>query len=611
LLAGWLIVCPTIGFSASKPDNSDSILVKHIKTGHIYSVDLAANEDPSRIKKWLASEPNLEYLGQNNEYRMAVTPDDPSYDDQWYLEQIDSPQAWDSSIGSSEVVVAVLDTGIDLDHPDLEDNIWINSDEIPNNGEDDDGNGFIDDYNGWDFVADEADPNPKFDDGWTTSGIHHGTAIAGIIGAVGNNSIGITGVNWQVKIMTVRVLDGAGVGDTNAIYQGIDYAIANGADFINLSFVGNNEDSMLQNALNQANTAGVLIFAAAGNDGINLNNTPRYPVCSDHVIGIGGTDQNDQRFIRYSGSQISGGSNYGSDCIDISAPATQFISTALYDTDNNLNNYYLNGWSGTSLATPLVTGAAALLKAYDNTLTGTQLSLILIQNSDLLSDLPDITLGQMGSGRLNVANALATLLPSANLIITGAGSGGGPHVRVFNENGQRQSQFFAYAESFRGGVNVATGDVDGDGEDEIVTGTGDGGGPHVRIFNTEGNLQSQFFAYAESFRGGVNVAAGDLDGDGTDEIIAGAGYTGGPHVRVFDANGNLKSQFFAYAESFRGGVNVAAGDLDGDGTDEIIAGAGYTGGPHVRVFNQAGVRQSQFFAYAESFRGGVNVASIK
>ena len=158
---------------------------------------------------------------------------------------------------------------------------------------------------------------------------------------------------------------------------------------------------------------------------------------------------------------------------------------------------------------------------------------------------------------------------------------------------------------------MAAGDVDGDGIMEIITGAGFSGGPHVRIFDQNGNLQSQFFAYADTFRGGVNVAAGDVDGDGIMEIITGAGDTGGPQVRVFSNKGALKAQFFAYHESFRGGVQVASGDMYGDGAYEIITGAGNGGGPQVRVFSLKGNVRSQFFAYLDNFRGGVNVAVIK
>lgn len=217
---------------------------------------------------------------------------------------------------------------------------------------------------------------------------------------------------------------------------------------------------------------------------------------------------------------------------------------------------------------------------------------------------------QDSSGNTNTTST--GVLSGTPSIIAGAGPTGGPHVRVFNTSGNLEESFFAYEEHIRSGVTVASGDVDGDGEKEIVTGPGDNAGPHVRIFKKDGTVKYPgFFAYDERFRGGVNIALGDLDGDNVEEIIAGAGVGGGPHIRVFDALGNQKITpgFFAYSENFRGGVNVTTGDIDRDGIDEIIAGAGKGGGPQVRVFEGNGeLKPIQFFAFHPDFRGGINVA---
>lgn len=217
-------------------------------------------------------------------------------------------------------------------------------------------------------------------------------------------------------------------------------------------------------------------------------------------------------------------------------------------------------------------------------------------------------------GNWEKSPAVQNIVIGNTRIITGAGFSGGPQVRQFNQLGDLQHLgFFAYEEHVRNGVKVAAGDVDGDGKDEIITGTGDGSGPHIRIFESDGSVQSPgFFAYEEHFRGGVNVVAGDLDGDGIDEIIAGAGVNGGPHVRVFDQNGTpkLTAGFFAFDPGFRGGVTVATGDIDGDGIDEIITGAGTGGGPHVRIFEGDGtLKPNSFFAFHPDSRTGVDVAA--
>lgn len=218
------------------------------------------------------------------------------------------------------------------------------------------------------------------------------------------------------------------------------------------------------------------------------------------------------------------------------------------------------------------------------------------------------------AGNWETSYASQTIAIGNLRILSGAGFSGGPQVRIFDQLGNlTHPGFFAYEEHVRNGVKVAAGDVDGDGVDEIITGTGNGSGPHVRIFESDGRVQSPgFFAYEEHFRGGVNVASGDLDGDGVDEIIAGAGVGGGPHIRVFDKDGNpkLTAGFFAFSPFFRGGVTVAAGDIDNDGVDEIIAGAGTGGGPHIRMFEGDGrLMPNSFFAFHPDSRTGVDVAA--
>jgi subtilisin family serine protease len=168
---------------------------------------------------------------------LAKTANDPLNGFQYYLDPIQAEAAWDYTTGSRSVVVAVIDTGVDIDHPDIYENIWRNIDEVPGDGIDNDHNGYIDDYQGWDFVNDEADPNPKFDSEYSELGLDHGTMVAGIIGARGNNNYGLTGINWEVSIMPLLALNGNGSGENGVVAAAIDYAIANGADIINLSLV--------------------------------------------------------------------------------------------------------------------------------------------------------------------------------------------------------------------------------------------------------------------------------------------------------------------------------------------------------------------------------------
>jgi hypothetical protein len=192
----------------------------------------------------------------------------------------------------------------------------------------------------------------------------------------------------------------------------------------------------------------------------------------------------------------------------------------------------------------------------------------------------------------------------------GKGRGQDPHVKVFDTNNTLLRTFSVYSASFRGGVNVASGDVDNDGVDEIITGAGPGGGPRVRVFEADGTPGAgDLFAYSADFKGGVNVASGDVDNDGVDEIITGAGAGGGPRVRVFEADGTPGiGDFFAYSSNFSGGVNVASGNVTGTSADEIVTGVGSNGIPLVKVFNTAGQALSDFNAYSANQHGGVRVA---
>jgi hypothetical protein len=185
-------------------------------------------------------------------------------------------------------------------------------------------------------------------------------------------------------------------------------------------------------------------------------------------------------------------------------------------------------------------------------------------------------------------------------VITGAGAGGGPHVRVFTGSGAPIAGWFAYDPSFPAGVRVAAGDLDNDGRAEIVSGPGPTGAPHVKVFDGQGGIKRQWMAYAEAFPGGVHVAVGN------GRVVTGPMGLGGPHVRVFDGNGAVQSEWMAYSQSFSGGVTVAAGVVGG--TQSVVTGAGPGGGPHVRVFTTSGSERSGFFAYPQGYGGGVNVA---
>lgn len=340
---------------------------------------------------------------------LAAVPNDPDYRLQWHHEAIGMPAAWDFAKGSPTVKVAVLDSGIDLDHPDLKDRIWTNTGEIPGNGLDDDGNAFIDDAHGWDFVDWDADPNPEIKPGNLEEGVNHGTLVAGIIGAAGNNQEGVTGIDWNVSLMPLRVLNSEGSGDTSSVVSAIQYAVGNGARVINISFIGSDYSQILADALRTAYEKGVVIVAAAGNEGDtqrggNLNVYPEYPVChkgtgnAPILIGVSALDRLGQR---------SSFSNYGSDCISISAPGESIYTTQVVEQQGpHFRIPYGDGWAGSSLAAPIVAGAAALMISLDPTLTPDEVRFMMMSTADDIRSVNGAYGEDLGAGRIDVGAAI-------------------------------------------------------------------------------------------------------------------------------------------------------------------------------------------------------------
>jgi len=217
---------------------------------------------------------------------------------------------------------------------------------------------------------------------------------------------------------------------------------------------------------------------------------------------------------------------------------------------------------------------------------------------------------QKFQGGANIARGDVNLNSYGQEIIIGAASGGGPHVRVLDQNGNVENQFFAYAKTFRGGISVAAADLDGDGVAEIITGAGLGGGPHVRIFNRKGVLQRQFFAYAETFRNGIDVTAKPATSYSSSRIITGAGPGGGPHVRIFDRRGQVVNQFFAFDENFRGGVNVDVGNIyESSRSHEIAVVPASQGGPQIRIYSEKGILLDSEQSFETWWHGGYDIAA--
>jgi hypothetical protein len=287
-----------------------------------------------------------------------LTPNDTSYNQMWALNNtgqtggtpdadIDAPEAWDLSTGSGSVVVFVIDTGVDYNHPDLIDNLWTNPGETPGNGIDDDGNGYVDDVYGIDTANNDSDP---------MDGNGHGTHVSGTIGARGNNGLGVVGVNWQVKIGQCKFLSDSGTGSTADAIECLQYIrnlkVNKGVPVIatNNSWGGGPFEQALYDAIKAHMDAGILFIAAAGNDGTDNDALPHYPsnYFLPNVISVAATDHNDD---------LASFSNYGLRTVHVGAPGKSILSTWPGNTYNTI--------SGTSMATPHVTGLAALLKAHN------------------------------------------------------------------------------------------------------------------------------------------------------------------------------------------------------------------------------------------------------
>ncbi len=264
---------------------------------------------------------------------------------------------------------------------------------------------------------------------------------------------------------------------------------------------------------------------------------------------------------------------------------------------------YLSRGAGTvSAVRSTVTGSGPV--AAVSTGAGTPLRVV-VRNADGSTRFTLAPFGDFGGGATAAVGDVTG--DGTKDIVVAAGPGGGPHVKIFDGiTGAEVRSFFAFAPVFAGGLNVAIGDVDATAGNEIVVGAGAGGGPNVRVFTATGGELRSFFAYNPAYRGGVNVATGDVDGDGRDDVITGTGAGGAPHVRAVRMSdlAELRS-FFAFDVGFTGGVYVTAGDINRDGTDEIITGAGAGGGPNVKVFLLT--PDISFFAYDPAFRGGVRV----
>jgi len=337
----------------------------------------------------LHDDPSVEYIEPDYRVHMDVIPDDPYFDRLWGMHNtgqtggvddadIDAPEAWDQKTGGN-VIIGVIDTGVDDDHEDLAENMWVNEGEIPGNGIDDDANGYIDDIHGWDFVNNDNDPSD--DNG-------HGTHCSGTIAGIGDNGIGVAGVCWQAEIMALKFLDAGGSGYSSDAALAVLYAIDNGACLTSNSWGGGPFTQSLYDAIAAAGAANQLFVAAAGNSNVNNDIYPHYPSSYDldNIIAVAGVDHSDAKYSSSCWGPIS---------VDLAAPAVNVFSCV----PGNSYGYK----TGTSMACPHVSGACGLLWSAGSALSHYEVRDLILESVDLIPSMEGLV---VTGGRLNVNTAL-------------------------------------------------------------------------------------------------------------------------------------------------------------------------------------------------------------
>jgi subtilisin family serine protease len=530
---------------------------------------------------------------------LALVPNDPQLNLKGGVESLQLPQAWDISQGSSDVIVAVIDAGVDITNPDLAENVWLNPRE-QTDGVDNDGNGLIDDVRGWNFVKNNGDVRPSaLVSESSRIGLNHGSVIAGIIGAVGNNGKGGSGVNWRVKILPLKILDERGEGDTDLAVKAIDYAIQKKASIINLSFVGPTPSLDFIQAVRRAYRAGILVIAAAGNapegmTGTDLNDSPQYPVCFDDplkeenwVIGVAALAE-DGRLAPFS--------NFGNKCIDIAAPGSRVPSTVLYDAASGNTDIYGGGWSGTSIAAPFVSGVAALVKSVQPKWGPDEIRKALF---DTVDPIPGNITRSAGLGSVNAFKAVRYAEQGGDgglakgFYIAPVKTGKGVVAHVLDTQ-FKETKSFAVAPAGAVDVQITTGDTQASGVAQIIATTSNNKGSLVRYFQRDGKLTKEFRPFGNKERGTMPVYSADVDGNGADEIVVGSNKL--RQALILEGNGKVRGTIVVPEK--KGSIYVAADRLP----DRSVVVTAVQQGKQVIVYvwDQFGTYLSDFVVPLES-----------
>lgn len=536
----------------------------------------------------LGADPDVEFAQPNYIYERCAEPNDPEFPDQYAHQLIQMSDAWDISTGSHDIVVAVLDTGVDVNHPDLKDNIWVNKGEIPNNDIDDDNNGYIDDVSGWNFEEDNNDVIPDGSDYFSIMG--HGTQVSGVIAAVGDNKEGVCGVNWHCSIMALRLSIYV---TSDEVASALDYAAANGARVANMSF-GNDEfgpegDPLVKTAIDNAFAQGVLLAASAGNDDSAM---PNYPAAYYNVMAVASTNGEDIK---------TGHSSFGS-WVDITAPGTDIVTT-------DLNNEYI-ATAGTSFSGPYVVAVGALVLAHRPELTHLDVRAILENTTDPVyyGDVDPVQ-GYIGTGRVNAYRALMAadrrhplgeiVEPLQQQIF--APDGNDIPLRLFVHGDSYQLEFRGFGEDQWSLLNDGSSPVDPNGFVNLAFAN-----PGAGVFELRLNVTTDEAVHTDRKVFGIELGAEkapwpmpeipddpdewsdvsymgsplclDVDGDGRNEIVEASitisdfDYRG--TISIFKDDGTaLEGWPVALGMSSWDSLTasgLAVGDIDGDGDYEIV-----------------------------------------
>jgi len=360
----------------------------------LFKLELSSNGRDAVLDaiQMLRKDPNVEFAEPDYLVKAARIPNDPQFDQQYGMNNegqtggtkdadIDAIEAWDVFTGSDEeIIIGIIDSGVDYLHPDLINNMWQNLGEIPDNGIDDDGNGFVDDYYGWDFADDDNDP-------MDVNG--HGTHCSGIIAAEGNNGIGVCGVMWNTKIMALKFLNNHGLGNYSDAIDALNYATAMNVPLTNNSWGGGAYSQALEEVIAQSG----IFVTSAGNNNSDIDLYPEYPAGYDldNIISVAATDHFDRK------SDLS---NYGSRSVDLAAPGVDILSS----TPNNDYQFL----SGTSMAAPHVSGAIGLSWSRNPGLSSLEIKNAVLKSVDTISSMQEIT---VTGGRLNVKNLIDHVVP--------------------------------------------------------------------------------------------------------------------------------------------------------------------------------------------------------